>query len=71
LIGNYLSLKKDNNVEQNEYLDRLAAIVKSDYIDGFILYEILSHLNSDVVLLMPQTVRDEVRSYINKYVIVR
>jgi len=71
MIENYVSMRKENDVEDDAYLDKLARIMDDDLLTGFILYEIGSRLFPDIVLQTPMAARKEVRGYINKYVVVR
>src|SRR5262249_35069211 len=50
-------------------LDRLAAIVRDGLLDEFIVYEIGSRLFPDLTLLLADSQREQVRTFVERYVV--
>ena len=71
LMDLYLGLVESDKIERIEYLDRLYLITKEGYLDEFIFYEIASKMNPDIVLQLPREIRDSIKEYVKKYVIVK
>lgn len=70
LIVGYETFRDGGQIEADENLDRLIKILEDGYLDAFILYEIASRLNPHITLIQPEEVRERLREFIRKYVIV-
>ncbi len=70
LMENYYSMVEKGKTANNEYLDLILKIVKEGYLTEFVIYEIASKMDPDIVLKMPLNLRNRIREYVKKYVIV-
>lgn len=71
LLDAYDGTKVNEDFKQDSYLEKLRLIVADGLLDAFILYEIGSKIDPNLILRMPADVKEEVRKYISKYVLVR
>ena len=69
LMENYINLLDDNKIQHDEYLDRIMNILEDGYLDEFVIYEIASKMNPDVVLQLPKNFQVRIKEYLEKYVI--
>lgn len=67
----YLSGKADRSLEPIPQLDAIAQIAEGGYFGEYIVYEIASRMHPDVTLTLPDEARSRIRSFIEKYVVVK
>lgn len=70
LVSVYASRRERGEGSADERLERLVKIVKDGMTTGFVLYEIGSRIDPQIVLRLDADVRAQVRKYVEKYVLV-
>ena len=48
----------------------ILTIMQDGYLSEFIIYEIASKMNPDIILQMPKDFQDRIREYVERYVVV-
>jgi tetratricopeptide (TPR) repeat protein len=70
LLGVYATERKKGTIQPEPALERLAQVARDDLLDGFILYEIGSRVDPDLMLTAQDSERRLVREYIRRYVAI-
>ena len=68
LLSSYYMSKKEG--EASPQLDRLAQVFKDGLFNGFLIYEIASRMDPNMVLYQSKPAQDVLAEYIRRYVIV-
>ena len=71
LVVRYHTNRDEGEVMADPALDRLLAVLHHGDLDGFVFYEIGGPAMPDMILLMPEIAREEIASYIRRYVLQR
>lgn len=71
LMEAYENRKNGENFEKIEYFENLYQIFEDGYLDVYVIYEIASRMDPFITLRLPEKVRENIESYIRKYVVVR
>ncbi|MBN8705877.1 MAG: tetratricopeptide repeat protein [Bacteroidetes bacterium] len=70
LLDGYYSSKENDKNKNDKYLEKLYAITQDGLLDSFIIYEIGSRINPNITLILPDEIKEDIRKYIRKYVVV-
>jgi tetratricopeptide (TPR) repeat protein len=63
------SYEKDRKAHPKPEMEELESIASDDLLNAFILYEITSRLDEDVMLTVSDEARADVRKYVEKYIL--
>ncbi len=72
LLETYLNLREapDETFEADPALERLFEIAEADFLQEFYFYEIASRRSLDILLLLPDEIRDRIPEYVRRFVAV-
>ncbi|NUQ81387.1 MAG: tetratricopeptide repeat protein [Bacteroidetes bacterium] len=69
MLETYMIMIEEDPKNRNEYCELILKIANDGYLDEFILYEIASQMNPNIVLSVPGKYKDRIREYVERYVI--
>ncbi len=58
-------------VSEDRDLERLHQVDEAGLLVGLVFYEVGGHINPDILLLLPQEIRDTILAYLERFVLVR
>jgi len=69
MLESYYAVREDESVERDPEMERILESLKSEVLDGFVLYEIAYRLHGHATLLLPREVFDDVVKYVDLQVL--